>query len=353
VPVSMTSRQRLLAAARHERVDRVPVSPFGLGRLPADGEVARELIRETDPFLSCGLGNPFLGTAVRAETSTEGNIATTIWHTPLGDLVHKREHTDITSATIEFPLKTADDIEKLLSIPFKPVEPNASPFVKLREELGEEGLALAGIGTAICLPAAWFSPEDFCLLWADAPDAMIELVHVAADRLNDFILKACRAGVTEYRLVGGEYVTVQLGPPGVPDLLHAPDRELVDIIHSHGGIAYYHNHGPSMRFLEDFAALDIDYLDPLEAPPWGDADLAKASEDFGGRVCMVGNLDDMEVIDKLSAEQVKAIAAERLDAAGTRGFVLGGTASGTYTERAARNFIAMRDVAVDFGWRAR
>ncbi len=347
----MTSRERLLAAARHEKVDRVPVAPFGLGRLPSDGAVTRELISRTDPFLTCGIGNPFLGKAARAETVRDGSTTVTTWHTPLGDLVHKRACTDITSATVEFPLKTAEDIEKLLSIPFEPVEPNPTAFLELKKELGEEGLALAGLGTAVCLPAAWFSPEDFCLLWADAPDAMQHLVDIAAERLNDFVLKACRAGVVDYRLVGGEYVTVQLGPSAVPGLLRRPDAELVEIIHRHGGIAYYHNHGPSMQFLDDFADLDIDYLDPLEAPPWGDADLAEAARVLRGRVCMVGNLDDMEVVERLPEANVKTIAAERLEAAGTRGFVLGGTASGTYTERAARNFMAMVDVAEAFGWK--
>ncbi|NOY81074.1 MAG: hypothetical protein GXP31_08725 [Kiritimatiellaeota bacterium] len=346
----MTSRERLLAAARHEKVDRVPVAPFGLGRLPPGGAVTRELISRTDPFLTCGIGNPFLGKAARAESVQDGNMTVTTWHTPLGDLVHKRAHTDITSATVEFPLKTVCDIEKLLSIPFEPAEPNPPAFLALKNELGQEGVALAGIGTAVCLPAAWFSPEDFCLLWADAPDAMKQLVDVAAERLNDFVLKACRAGVADYRLVGGEYVTVQLGPSAVPDLLRGPDAELVEIIHRHGGIAYYHNHGPCMGFLDDFAGLGIDYLDPLEAPPWGDADLAKAAAALRSRVCMVGNLDDMEVIERLSEAEVKAIATERLEAAGTRGFVLGGTASGTYTEPAARNFIAMVDVAENFGW---
>jgi len=347
----MNSRQRLLAAARHEKVDRVPVAPFGLGRLPPDGAVARELIRRTDPFLCVGIGNPFLGKAARAEVVREGNVTVTTWHTPLGNLVHKRASTGITSATVEFPLKTADDIEKFLSIPFEPADPDPTAYFKLEKDLGEEGLALAGIGTAVCLPATWFSPEDFCLLWADAPDAMKHLVRVAAERLNDFVLKACRAGVKNYRLVGAEYITVQLGPSAVPDLLREPDRELVEIIHRHGGIAYYHCHGPCMRFLDDFAALGIDYLDPLEAPPWGDADLREAAKALRGRVCMVGNLDDMEVIDRLSESEVKTIAVQRLEAAGTRGFVLGGTASGTYTERAARNFMAMVEVAEAFGWR--
>jgi len=346
----LTSRQRLLAAARMERVDRVPVSPFGLGRLDKDSPIAKELIEKTDPFLSAGIGSPFLGTAVDVDATAEGNTTTTVYHTPKGDLVHRRQRTEITSATVEFPLKTADDVEKLLSIPFVPAEPNPAPFLELKQQLGEEGLALAGIGTAVCLPATWFSPEGFCLLWADAPDAAKQLVNVAASRLNEFVDKACKMGVTEYRLVGGEYVTTQLGPSAVPALLKEPDMELVDIIHQHSGIAYYHNHGPIMRFLPDLADLDIDFLDPLEGPPYADADLTAARQALGDRVCMVGNLDDMEVINQRPTAEVKAIAAERLAAAGSRGFCLGGTASGTYREHGARNFIAMVEVAQEFGW---
>ena len=346
----MTSRQRLLAAARHEKVDRVPVAPFGLGRLAKDAPITKELIETTDPFLTAGIGAPFLGTAAQAETVTNGDVTVTTYHTPKGELVQKRQKTEITSATVEFPLKTADDIEKLLSIPFEPVEPKPQPFLDLKAELGEEGLALAGIGTAICVPATWFSPEDFSFLWADAPDAMKQLVDVAAERINDFVLKASRAGVTDYRLVGGEYVTVQLGPSAVPSLLSEPDTELVDIIHQHDGVAYYHNHGPVTRFLPDLADTGIDFLDPLEAPPWGDVDLRQATDVLRGRTCIVGNLDDMEVINQRPTDEVKAIAAERLEAAGARGFVLGGTASGTYREHGARNFMAMVKVAEEFGW---
>ena len=346
----MTSRERLIAAARHEKVDRVPVSPFGLGRLPKDSAIVDELIERTDPFVSAGIGSPFLGRAVQAETVTEGDVTTTTYHTPKGDLVSKRRRTEITSATVEFPLKTADDVDKLLSIPFEPVEPNPEPYLALKRRLGNGGLALAGTGTAVCVPATWFSPEDFCLLWADAPDAMKQLVDVAAGRLNDFVQKACRAGVADYRIVGGEYVTVQLGPRAVGPLLAEPDAELVAIIHKHGGLAYYHNHGPVGRFLPALADLGIDFLDPLEAPPWGDVELDHARRVLGDRVCMVGNLDDMEVINQLPTEQVQAMAGERLEAAGSRGFCLGGTASGTYREQGARNFMAMVDVAKAFGW---
>ena len=39
----MTSRERMLAAQRGERPDRVPVSPFGLGHLDPQSTIAAEL----------------------------------------------------------------------------------------------------------------------------------------------------------------------------------------------------------------------------------------------------------------------------------------------------------------------
>jgi uroporphyrinogen-III decarboxylase len=254
----------------------------------------------------------------------------------------------VTAATIEFPLKTADDIERILSIPYQAPEPDVAPFLARRAEIGEDALVMAGFGDAVCFPATYFSPEDFCLVWADDPDAMEHMVAVAAERLNRWVEKASAAGVDAWRIVGGEYASVQLGPEGFRTLVANYDSELVDIMHHYRAIAYFHNHGPSMAYLDDFAAIGIDALDPLEAPPWGDCDLRATMERIGDRVCLVGNLDDMEIIEKRSRKEVQEIARERLEAAGPRSFCLGGTASGTYTEKGVENFIAMVEVAEDY-----
>jgi hypothetical protein len=50
------------------------------------------------------------------------------------------------------------------------------------------------------------------------------------------------------------------------------------------------------------------------------------------------------VVEQLPEAEVRAIAAARLEAAGSTHFMLGGTASGTYTDSAARNFVALTRV---------
>ncbi len=346
MPAALSSRQRLLAAGRCEPVDRVPVSPFGLGHLDPEGPDAAALIADCDPFLEAGLRvNWFGGRAYREEAVEEGNLRKATIHTPKGALTRTIKRTEVARHTVEFPCKGAADLEKYLSIPWEAPQPDAGPYLRLCKRAGEQALALAGCPDGICMPAELLSPEDFCLLWADDPAFMAEAVAEAARRVETIVEAACRAGVRGFRIIGGEYASVQLGPRAFEELVVEHDRRLVDIMHRHGALAYYHNHGPMMRYLEPIAAIGIDYLDPLEIPPFGDADLARAAEVIDGRYCVVGTFDDMEVLEKWPMARIKEAAREHLRQFGKRGLCLGGSASGTYTARAAKAFRAMVEAA--------
>ena len=342
----MTSRERMLRVLRGGEADRVPVSPWGFGRVAPDGAVGRELVARCDLWIGGGGGRfSFSGARLRTETLTDGPVTTTVYHTPAGDLRSRRQSTAVTAATIEFPCKNAADVQTLLSVPYEPLATDFEPFHRAKRAYGGDALVYHDVMNAACWPATALSPQDFCLLWADAPDVMAEMCRVGSERLDAYVAAACRAGVDCFRIIGGEYVTVQLGPSAVPRLLAPFDTRQIEIMHAHGAVAHYHNHGPIMAFLEPLAALGIDSMDPFEAPPWGDCDLAEAQRRLAGRVAIVGNLDDMEIVDRLPRAEVLEIAAARLAQAGTRSFMLGGTSSGTYTERGARNFMAMAQLA--------
>ncbi len=341
----MSSRERLLTALRGGKPDRVPVAPFGLGNLDPNSAMARKLIAKTDPFLTTGGGgDPFLGINVPTTVSQDGDATVTVYHTPAGDLLRRHRRTAITSATVEFPCKDAGDVEKLLSLAHEQAEPDVTDYMRCRENVGDDALVMVGIGNAVCFPATMLSPQDFCLLWADAPDLMVHMTQIASKRLNAFIDGLCSLGVDAFRIVGGEYVTCQLGPKAFERLIVPFDSELCGIMRHYDAIAYYHNHGPIMDWLEPIADLGVDALDPLEDSPWGDCDLIEAKRRIGDRVCLVGNLDDMEILEQWDPDAVRSLGRRRLEEAGETGFVLGGTASGTYTERAAANFIALAEM---------
>lgn len=341
----MTSRERLLCAMRGGTPDRVPVSPYGMGRIDPESDLGREMIAGLDILFDAGgSGDWMFGSAAeRCREEIPGGRVETI-QTPKGPLHRRWQRTDKTSAQMEFAVKTPEDAERFLSIPYEPPVADPSGFHNWRTRIGEVGLTLCGLGDAICLAADLLSPEDFCFAWADHPELMERLTAVASERLNAHVEELCRQGVDAFRIVGGEYVSVQLGPAAFDRLITPYDTSLVDVIHRYGGVAYYHNHGHVMGYLTQLRDLGIDALDPLEAPPWGNSNLREARRICGSMPCFVGNLDDMEVVESLPTEQVLEIARERWQDAGSSGFVLGGTASGCYTERAARNFLAMAEM---------
>ena len=344
---TLTSRERVLCAFHRGTPDRIPVSPQHWGRIPPDSELAVQLVRETDMMLYAGWAcDCFIGSALPRETETVGNTTRTVYHTPQGALTRVVTRTPVTSACTKFPCKDAEDVLNLLAAPYEPpteetVENALRHFFQTKDWLGDEGVVLFELPDALCFPAQWLSPQDFCLLWADAPDVMEEMVRVGNERLLAFVERVLRAGVDVFRIVGGEYASTQLGPVAYNRLVRRYDKELVSLIHEHGGIAYFHNHGPIMRYLEAIVDIGVDALDPLEAPPWGDCDMPAAKRVLQGKVCIVGNLDDMEVLNQRGADEILAISKRLIKEAGPDGFVLSGTASGTYGEHAARNFIAV------------
>ncbi len=342
----MTSRQRLLCALRLGTPDRVPVAPFGMGTIAPESQLGQQLIDCTDILFPVGCGgDPFLGHAARVYTQTEDDKTITVYETPQGPLQSVTRRTAIASAQVKFACQSAADADKILAMPYEPPRVDMRKYHYWSEKLGEEGLVMGSSGDGINWPADLFSPEDFCLLWADAPGKMIQLVQVATERLCCYYRQLCEAGVRGFWIFGPEYASVQLGPQAYQRLVVEPDRHLVDIIHEYDGIAYFHNHGPMTRYYDQLLQIGIDAVDPLEAPPWGDCDIAEAKRRIGHRICLVGNIDDMEVLNKLPAETVLPMGRELIEKAGPDGFILGGTASGTYTELAARNLIALAELS--------
>ena len=179
-------------------------------------------------------------------------------------------------------------------------------FLAERRRIGEDALLVMGLGDGLCYPNDMLGTEYCSYLWASEPEIIRRMVATAAERVYAVVEEACRGGVDALRIVGGEYATQLMGPRAWDELVVPYDGPLVEMIHAHGGIAHYHNHGNMQRFLEAIAALKIDSLDPIEQPPYGDIQMSEAASRIGGRVCLVGGLDDMEILETRPREEVRA-----------------------------------------------
>ena len=207
--------------------DRVPVAPFGTARFGLDSEVGRRLLRETDLLHGASTGSDaLLGREPPVEAEVRGSQSITTFHTPSGPLTRVVRSTEITSATVKFPCTGAAELERFLEMPYEPPALNLAPYFQAEEEVGCEGLTLIGLVTGLCWVADLLSPQDFCLLWADAPEVMERAVQVGTDRLCEWLRRACPEGAAAFRIIGPEYASVELGPRAYERLVVNMDSRL-------------------------------------------------------------------------------------------------------------------------------
>ncbi|MFW6155805.1 MAG: uroporphyrinogen decarboxylase family protein, partial [Armatimonadota bacterium] len=137
------------------------------------------------------------------------------------------------------------------------------------------------------------------------------------------------------------------------------DSEVYAAIHARGGRFRAHCHGSCMSFLERFAEMGIDSVEPLEPPPYADCDLAEAKRLVGDRMLLSGNIPSQAFVFIEPAE-VEELVREAIEvAAPGGGFTLrltgggGGRGSERTPEQADRNIAcaeAYFDAALQHGW---
>ena len=353
---TMTSRERLWAALNLREPDRVPIwmlyprEHYGayvdVHHLPSYARVMPVIWAETDWLDRRDLRAPaFYSAATQMETSVEAHpdhtIRRTVLHTPLGDLTsrHWQDNKNAAGSTVEHFCKDVTDLEKILAIPYEPVEPDLAAFHEAGKRLGDAGLMMVNLETPIGVAYELVHPETFALWTLTEREALVRFTRVMFEREYTFLKKALEKGAGPvFFAVGTEFVAPPMCSPQAFDVLITPfDAPLFELIHRYGGKVIVHHHGRISAILERIAEIGADGIHPVEEPPIGDCPLAEAKARVGDRVCLVGSVqyDDFE---RLTPDEMEALVRRQIrDAAVEGGMILAPTAGPYAAELTSRH----------------
>jgi uroporphyrinogen-III decarboxylase len=369
----MTSRQRLLSALNREPTDRVPVSTYELvgwnshsfeNREPSYASLM-DLIREKTDCVA--MWNPpsnerFLCSShpieMDSERSREGNTTTirNVLHTPKGDLTQTLQILDNVNTVwqVEHWCKSLEDVDKALSVPFEPVTHTTNDLDRIQEEVGDRGIVMSSTGDALIHAAELMEMGEFTVWAMTETEHFARTVAILHER-NQIAVRSMleTAPVDLYRICGPEYATPPYLPPSLFERFVQPYvKEQADLIHSFGSKVRMHSHGKIGRVLDCIAATDVDALDPIEAPPDGDVELAEVKRRLGDRMCLFGNIQ-LKLLEAGTPEQVRAEVRKDMDSAKAGGgYVIMPTAApiniplSPDTERNYREYI---EAALEYG----
>ena len=339
----MTPRERLLTTLRGGIADRVPVSPFvqeeylsfyypqrpKLDRVIDATDLANELDfdlmakhRALEPPHFFRRSHPNWELR-RSETRGEGMIRRRLEIvTPTRTLAQEETGPDSGAATtgVRFHvtrtlLQDADDTEAFLKW-LPPLDDEdrrqmRETAAEWRRILGDRGvLAPWGFAGVFNFCADLCGMDNFYVAPYEDEDRYRALMGGVADAMAAY---SAALGETEIDCIGiqghmaGGATT---GPDFFRRFVQPYEKRMIDAIHAAGKFSVYHNCGCAKILYGNYRELGMTVWETVSEAPRGDNRLADAKAVLGDRICLLGNLDQVDFLKRATPAEVDAATRE-------------------------------------------
>lgn len=345
----MTGRERFLKVFNGEIPDRVPVTSFILDQ----GHFISQMYPDADPWdfrgyqlkiaevqrqfgmdvfvrmlfdlndpLSIHMGGLNLSVETENwEIHTEKEIVDgttrehTVVKTPKGNLTQVFSYNEQRPGTFlyactEKPIKTEKDLDIAVEYePGMPEEWKASVKKKvqaMKSAVGEDGIVGSWTPHGPFNNASLLISHDelYMLFYIDFP-FYDKLMKFASRRILDYTRAIDEAGV-DVHCVGGNVPGGFLGKKVYDEFILPYEREYISFVQQNGTPAMYHNCGQIMNLVDSYKELGARIVEPFSPPPLGDcADLAAAKAQVDGAYIMLSGIDQVNILQKGSVDDVK------------------------------------------------
>lgn len=362
----MTRKDRMLAAARREPVDHVPFCTYNLHPYGNSSHARDESYKELLALVEEKAGMDCKVSASRAKKTTniwdreskveetDGHtIRTDIIHTPKGDLRSVNvTPPDQPSMVTEHYIKSDEDIDKYMSLPWEPPEYDVTSLVEFQKEMGDRGLLYISYADPMYAAASLFDFQEFAIRCITSPDGLQRLIDFLFERIQEETRRlagACSDLNCILYTGGPEIATPPMLPPQVFRRFITPyQRKLVEIIHDEGCLCAIHCHGRVRRDLDEIIATGTDLLEPIEPPEQGDIGIAELMERADGRMSFMGHIQDQELHTARPGEMARKVEEIARVVDGRTGYIMSPTCTPFQhpaTETYIRNYMEWVETA--------
>jgi len=328
--MGMTSRERILAAIRHQPVDRIPTDYW------ATPEVTEKLVVQ----LGCastvelfdrlgidgipGIAPPYIGPSV-------GDLGDSDWNAlQAWGMRFKRQVYDggVYIEQVVYPLAEAETIEDLEAFAWP--DPDWWDYAALPRLCAQYQDRAVQVGyTAVFYYHNMLRGLELSLM---DPLLRPEFTEVLVRKISDFFTEYHRrcfeAGrgaidVTQVTDDWGAQKGLLTSPRVFQRFYRKAMQRAIDLAKSYGILVFHHDDGDMRPLLPALTEMGIDILNPIQ---WrcGDWDLAALKAEFGGQICFHGGVDNQETLPHGSPDDVRAEVRRLLSTLGSdgTGFIL-------------------------------
>ncbi len=378
----MTPRERLLTTLRGELADRVPVAPFvqeeylsfyypyktTVDRVIDATELANELdfdlmakhrALETPHFFRRSYPNWELR---RSESRASGMIQRRLEIvTPSRTLMLEETGPDsgATTTGVRFQvtrtlLQDADDVEVFLK--YLPLLGDADrremreTAATWRKIIGERGvLAPWGFAGVFNFCADLCGMDNFYVMPYEDETRYRALMDGVADAMCAYTAALGETAIDCIGIQGHMAGGATTGPDYFREFVQPYEKRVIDAIHAAGKFSVYHNCGCAKRLYANYRELGMTVWETVSEPPRGDNSLAEAKVALGDKICLLGNLDQVDFLKRATPAEVAAKTREIVTIGKPGGRYIFSTSDYLEKNTPRENVVAMIEAAKDAG----
>lgn len=312
--MKLTSKERIMRIFQNKEVDRPALKMWGAALeqklLHPDYKIVCDLAAQNSDLFELASSNldPFSGEYPGDRISIETcDTSDPLWQeeriiyrTPEGDLetINQVSTVGEPSYIKKHVIQEPEDIDKILSMPYKPVQFDFNNYYEKAARLGDRGVVLIAMLHPGCTIHYLMGSETMAYFSLDYRDKLHELINLYSRRIRDYTKTILDAGIkAPFHWVGPEvFIPPLMSPRDFEDFVFQYDKPLCDDIHNAGGHVWVHCHGKVADFIGRFIDMGIDVINPLEPPPNGNIDMDAIIEKYGNRIGWEGNIEIQNII---------------------------------------------------------
>jgi len=214
------------------------------------------------------------------------------------------------------PIQSFDDLK--IAMKYEPKMPSDWPgrakgrLEKIKAALGDAGIVgtWSPYGPFNTVSLLIDHSELYSLFLTD-PDYYHNLMQFSIERTVDYVRAIDAAGVDTH-CIGGNVAGGFLGEKFFDEYILPYEKQYMDVVQENGTPGCYHNCGEIMNLVNSYKKIGVKWVEPFSPYPLGDADLAKAKAMVDGAYVMTGGIDQVNVLQKGSVDEVKRVTEETI-----------------------------------------
>jgi len=288
----MNFRDRINAVLHRQKPDQVPLAPYD--NLAPRGDFSREM---RNRGMGLCLRRPWVWPEtpnVQIETTTQGDLTTTTYHTPVGSL-WTRQRTHVSrkygggsrGMQVDGLIKGVADLDPVIFMIEDTVyHVDSGPYYDAVRDVGQDGIVrMSGVEAPYdeAIELFGYSTGEGMVNWSymmqDHPNAFARLLDALerrAERRIPLILDA-PAEFVSFGSLDGFY-----GPRQWREQVLPFYQKVVDLCHARGKICSLHAHASALKpFVGLIRETGIDVIEAFTPPPVGDLSVAEARAAWG------------------------------------------------------------------------